>query len=111
MAAPLLTRLAKVRVAHLAQICESHAFGILPHLGDQVSHPVHMHIVPLLVSFVKALLHVIAQHQLLGVRMEVHLLVHPLGYRVAIQVMLEQRHGHDQRHQLLPVVLDEAQQL
>jgi hypothetical protein len=34
-------------------------------------------------------LHVIAQHQLLGIGMEVHLLVHPVGHRVAVQVMLE----------------------
>ena len=58
-------------------------------------------------------LHVISQHQFLGVWMEVHLLVyptlrwapqqgtgtgkHPLGHRVAAQVMLQQREGHDQR--------------
>jgi hypothetical protein len=40
-------------------------------------------------------LHVIAQHQLLGVAMEVHLLVHPVENRVPIQVVLEQRLGHD----------------
>jgi hypothetical protein len=34
-------------------------------------------------------LHVIAQQQLRGVRMEVNLLVHPLGHWIAIQVMLE----------------------
>jgi hypothetical protein len=56
-------------------------------------------------------LHVIAQHQLLGIRMQVHLLVHPVGHRVAAQVMLQQRQGHDQWHQPLPVVLDEAQKL
>jgi hypothetical protein len=32
------------------------------------------------------------------------------GHRVAAQVMLEQRQGHDQRQQALPIVLDEAQQ-
>jgi hypothetical protein len=30
----------------------------------------------------------IAQHELLRVRMEVDLLMHPVGHRVAIQVML-----------------------
>jgi hypothetical protein len=34
-------------------------------------------------------LHVIPQHQLLGIRMQIHLLVHPLGNRIAVQVMLE----------------------
>jgi hypothetical protein len=34
-------------------------------------------------------LHVIPQHRLLGIRMQIHLLVHPLGHRVADQVMLE----------------------
>jgi hypothetical protein len=32
---------------------------------------------------------VIPQHQLLRVRMQVHLLVHPLGHRMPVQVMLE----------------------
>lgn len=54
--------------------------------------------------------HVIAQHQLLGIRMEVHLLMHLVGHRIAAQVMLEQRQGHDQRYQALAVVLDEAQE-
>jgi hypothetical protein len=59
-------------------------------------------------------LHVIPQHQLLGVRMQVHLLAlpsDPVGHRVAAQMMLEQRQGHDQRQHSLPVVLDEAQKL
>jgi hypothetical protein len=43
--------------------------------------------------------------------MEVDLLVHPVGHRMPVQVMLEQRQRHDQRQQALPVVLDEAQQL
>ena len=30
-------------------------------------------------------LHMIAQHQLLGIRVRVHLLVHPLGHRIAVQ--------------------------
>jgi len=30
-------------------------------------------------------LHVIPQHRLLGVRMQIHLLVYPLGYRIAVQ--------------------------
>jgi hypothetical protein len=40
-------------------------------------------------------LHVIPQHELLGIRMQVDLLVHPLGHRIAVQVVLEQRQGHD----------------
>jgi len=32
---------------------------------------------------------VIPQHQLLRVRMQVHLLVYPLGHRIAVQVVLE----------------------
>ena len=55
--------------------------------------------------------HAIPQHQLLGVRMQVDMLVHPLGHRVAAQMMFEQGRRHDQRHQPLPVVLDEAQKL
>ena len=43
--------------------------------------------------------------------MEVDLLVHPVGNRIAVQVMLEQRQRHDQRHQPLAVVLDETQEL
>jgi hypothetical protein len=34
-------------------------------------------------------LHVIPQHEFFGVRMEVRLLVHPVGHRIAAQVMLE----------------------
>jgi hypothetical protein len=34
-------------------------------------------------------LHVVPQHQLLGIRVQVHLLVHPLGHWIAVQVMLE----------------------
>jgi hypothetical protein len=56
-------------------------------------------------------LHVIPQHQLLRIRMQVHLLVHPLRHRVAAQVVLEQRQWHDQGHQPLPVVFNEAQKL
>ena len=56
-------------------------------------------------------LHVVPQHQLLGVGMQIHLLVHPVGYRLAVQVMLEQRQWHDQRHQPLAVVLDQTQEL
>ena len=43
--------------------------------------------------------------------MEVDLLVHPVGNRMPGQVMLEERQGHDQRHHLLAVVLDEAQEV
>jgi hypothetical protein len=53
----------------------------------------------------------IPQHELLGVGMQVHLLVHPVGYRVAVQVVLKERQGHDQRQQPLAVVLDKAQEL
>jgi hypothetical protein len=34
-------------------------------------------------------LHVIAQHQLLGVGMQIHLLVHPLGHRISVQAILK----------------------
>ena len=34
-------------------------------------------------------LHVIPQHQLLGIRMQVHLLVHPVGNRMPVEMMLE----------------------
>ena len=69
----------------------------------------------------------IPQHQLLRVRMQIHLLVyptlrwappqstgtgkHPLGNRIAVQVVLQQRQGHDQWQQSLAVFLDEAQEL
>jgi hypothetical protein len=56
-------------------------------------------------------LRVIPQHQFLGIRMQMHLLVHPVGHRVAPQMMLEQCKRHDQRYQPLPLVLDEAQEL
>jgi hypothetical protein len=56
-------------------------------------------------------LHVVPQHEFLGIRMEIDLLVHPLRHRVAVQVMLQERQRHDQRRQPPPVVLDEAQEL
>ena len=64
-------------------------------------------------------LHVIPQHRLLGIRMDVHLLryprcaryKHPVGHRIAVQVMLEQCQGQDQRDRPLSVVLDETQEL
>ena len=34
-------------------------------------------------------LDVISQHQLLGIRMQVDLLVHPLRHRIAVEVVLE----------------------
>ena len=34
-------------------------------------------------------LHVIPQHEFLGIRMQVDLLVHPIGHRIAVQVILE----------------------
>jgi len=37
---------------------------------------------------------VIAQHKLLGIGMQVDLLVYPVGNRVAVQVMLQQRNLH-----------------
>jgi hypothetical protein len=52
----------------------------------------------------------IAQHDLLAVRMQVHLLAYELGHRMPVQVMLGQHQRHDQRHQSLPVVLHEAQE-
>jgi hypothetical protein len=55
-------------------------------------------------------LHVIAQHELLRVRMQVHQLVYPVGHRVAVQVMLQELQGHDQQH-ALAIVLDEVQEL
>jgi hypothetical protein len=39
-------------------------------------------------------LHVIAQLQFLGIRMQVHLLVHSVGHRVAVQVMPEPVRSH-----------------
>jgi hypothetical protein len=54
---------------------------------------------------------VIPEYQLLRVGMQVYLLVHPVGHRVPVQVMLEQRQGHDQRQQPLSIVLDKAQEL
>jgi hypothetical protein len=53
----------------------------------------------------------IPQHQLLRIRMEVDLLVHPIGHRIAVQVVLEQGQGHNQWYKPLPVVLDKAQEL
>jgi hypothetical protein len=43
--------------------------------------------------------------------MQVDLLVHPLRHRIAVQVVLEQCKRHDQWHQPLAVVLDEAKEL
>jgi len=34
-------------------------------------------------------LHMIPQHELLGVRMQIHLLVHPFGHWIPVQVVLE----------------------
>jgi hypothetical protein len=42
-------------------------------------------------------LHVVPQHQILGIRMQLHLLVHPLRHRIAVQMMLDQRQRHDQQ--------------
>ena len=60
-------------------------------------------------------LDVIPQHQRLRVGMQSHLLLHPVGQRVAVheleQPVLEQRQRYVQRHQPLTVVLDEVQKL
>ena len=40
-------------------------------------------------------LHVVPQHRFLGIRMQVDLLVHPVGHRMPVRVMLEQREGHE----------------
>ena len=53
----------------------------------------------------------IPQHELLRVRMQMHLLVNPVRHWVAVQVVLPQRQGHDQWQQSLAVVLYEAQEL
>jgi hypothetical protein len=50
----------------------------------------------------------IPQHQLLRIRVQVHLLPNPLRYRLPSQVVLQQGHRHDERHHPLAVVLDEA---
>ena len=39
--------------------------------------------------------------------MQIHLLPHPLWNRMPPQVVLQQRKRHDQRHQLIPVILDQ----
>ena len=56
-------------------------------------------------------LHMITQHQLFWIRMQIDLLVDALRHRMAPQMMLEQRQGDDQWQQLLTVVLDKAQEL
>jgi hypothetical protein len=43
--------------------------------------------------------------------MEVDLLVNPVRHRIAVQEVLQERQRHDQRHQPLPVVLDQAWKL
>jgi hypothetical protein len=43
--------------------------------------------------------------------METYLLVHPVGNRMPVQVMLEHHEGYDQRQQPLAVVLDKAREL
>jgi hypothetical protein len=53
----------------------------------------------------------ISQHQLLGIRMEVNLLVYPVRHRKAVQEVLQERQRHDQRHQPLSVVLAATQEL
>jgi len=53
----------------------------------------------------------ISQHQLLGIGVETNLLAHSVRHWVAVQVMFQQRHGHNERHQALPVVLDQTREL
>ena len=50
----------------------------------------------------------IPQHELLGGGMEAHLLVHPVGHRITVQVMLQQCQGLDSRHQPLAAVFSPA---
>jgi hypothetical protein len=83
---------------------------VVPHLRNE-SPPDQSRTRILRTETMTKSLHVIAQHQLLRVRMQVHLLVHPLRHQIAVQVVLGQCQGHDQRHKPLPVVLDEAQEL
>jgi integrase len=49
--------------------------------------------------------------ELLGIGVQTDLLVDPTRHWMLPQLVLEQRQRHDQRHQLLPVVLDGPQQL
>jgi len=61
---------------------------------------------------VKALrcnLYVLPQHQLLGIRVEIDLLPHPPRHWAPPQVVPQQCERHDERHPLLPVVLDQRQ--
>jgi hypothetical protein len=37
----------------------------------------------------KAGIHMVAQHQFLGLRIEIHPLFHPVGHRMSVQVVLE----------------------
>jgi hypothetical protein len=43
---------------------------------------------------------VVAQHELVGVRMQVHLLVHPLRHRMVVVVISSYKTGH--KRQKLP---------
>jgi hypothetical protein len=53
----------------------------------------------------------IAQYQLLGIRMQIHLLMHPVGNQMPVQVLLVPLTLHKQRRQPLLVVFNEAQEL
>lgn len=53
----------------------------------------------------------VAEHQLFRIRIEINPPMHPIRDRMATQVVLQQRQRHDQRHQALLVVLDQAQRL
>ena len=47
----------------------------------------------------------VAEHQLLGVRFEVHL-TSQVGHSVNADVMTDQGDRHDERNELAPIVLD-----
>ena len=82
---------------------------VVPHLRNESPHDQSRTMILRTETMTKSL-NMIPQHQLLGVWMQVHLLVYPVRHRIAVQVVLEQRQGHDQRYQSLAVVLDEAQE-
>ncbi len=60
-------------------------------------------------------LHVISQHQFLWLRIQIHLLVHPLRHQVPVQMMLEPVRsyvsGTISGQQPLAISLNEAQKL
>ena len=52
----------------------------------------------------------VAEHELLGVRFEVQL-SGQIGHVVHSNVMPQQRHRHDERHELAAVIFDRGEQL